>query len=177
MPVSVWPRSTDRDDLPAYLAQRPEAEFFISPFVDYASADGMFRKYRIVIVDGKALCLPHGDRRGMEGLVPECRHGAERAAPPGRSACSWKTSTGFRRAPRTARWRKWRHASGWIISRSIARKPADGALLVFEADNTAIVHDMDPPSVYPYKSAQMQKIFAAVQAMLLSPRRPAGGAA
>jgi hypothetical protein len=41
-----------------------------------------------------------------------------------------------------------------------------GDLLVFEADNTAIVHDMDPPSVYPYKSAQMHKIFAAVQAML-----------
>jgi len=42
-----------------------------------------------------------------------------------------------------------------------------GALLVFEADNTAIVHDMDPPSVYPYKSAQMQKIFKAVQTMLM----------
>ena len=45
----------------------------------------------------------------------------------------------------------------------------DGALLVFEADNTAIVHDMDPPSVYPYTPAQMKKIFKAVQAML--PRR------
>jgi hypothetical protein len=43
---------------------------------------------------------------------------------------------------------------------------SDGALLVFEADNTAIVHDMDPPSVYPYKSPQMHKIFKAVQAML-----------
>jgi hypothetical protein len=39
--------------------------------------------------------------------------------------------------------------------------------LVFEADNTAIVHDMDPPNVYPYKSAQMQKIFQAVQAMMV----------
>ena len=43
---------------------------------------------------------------------------------------------------------------------------AEGALLVFEADNTAIVHDMDPPNVYPYKSFQMKKIFQAVQAML-----------
>ena len=41
----------------------------------------------------------------------------------------------------------------------------EGTLLIFEADNTAIVHDMDPPSVYPYKSAQMQKIFRAVQVM------------
>ena len=42
----------------------------------------------------------------------------------------------------------------------------DGDLLIFEADNTAIVHDMDPPNVYPYKSASMQKIFRAVQTML-----------
>ncbi len=42
----------------------------------------------------------------------------------------------------------------------------EGALLVFEADNTAIVHDMDPPNVYPYKPGQMLKIFKAVQAML-----------
>ena len=39
--------------LSAYLAERTEPEFFISPFVDYASTDGMFRKYRIVFVDGK----------------------------------------------------------------------------------------------------------------------------
>jgi hypothetical protein len=40
-----------------------------------------------------------------------------------------------------------------------------GELLLFEADNSAIVHDMDPPNVYPYKSGQMQIIFRAVQAM------------
>jgi hypothetical protein len=42
----------------------------------------------------------------------------------------------------------------------------DGRLLVFEADNTAIVHDMDPPDVFPYKPPQMRKIFAAFTAML-----------
>jgi hypothetical protein len=42
----------------------------------------------------------------------------------------------------------------------------DGALLVFEADNTAVVHNMDPPDLFPYKPPQMQKIFAAFVAML-----------
>ena len=32
---------------------RPEPEFFVSRFVDYAGDDGLFRKYRIVIVDGR----------------------------------------------------------------------------------------------------------------------------
>ena len=42
----------------------------------------------------------------------------------------------------------------------------DGKLLVFEADNTAIVHNMDPPGVFPYKPAQMHKVFDAFTAML-----------
>ena len=41
-----------------------------------------------------------------------------------------------------------------------------GSLLIFEADNTAIVHNMDPPDVFPYKSPQMRKIFGAFGDML-----------
>ncbi len=41
-----------------------------------------------------------------------------------------------------------------------------GELLVFEADNTAVVHNMDSPEVFPYKPAQMCKIFDAFAAML-----------
>ena len=40
-------------EISEYLAQRPEADFFISRFVDYSSADGLFRKYRVLLVDGK----------------------------------------------------------------------------------------------------------------------------
>jgi hypothetical protein len=43
---------------------------------------------------------------------------------------------------------------------------SDGSLLIFEADNTAIVHDMDPPEVFPYKAPQMRKVFDAFAAML-----------
>ena len=42
----------------------------------------------------------------------------------------------------------------------------DGSLLIFEADNTAVVHNMDPPGLFPYKSPQMHKIFDAFAAML-----------
>ena len=43
---------------------------------------------------------------------------------------------------------------------------AVGRLLVFEADNALIIHDMDPPDVFPYKSATVRRLFAAFQAML-----------
>ena len=46
-----------------------------------------------------------------------------------------------------------------------AETPA-GDLLVFEIDNTAVVHDMDSAELYPYKPPQMHKIFDAFTAML-----------
>jgi hypothetical protein len=42
----------------------------------------------------------------------------------------------------------------------------DGRLLLFEADVAMIVHDMDPPDLFPYKAPQMRKVFDAFQAML-----------
>jgi hypothetical protein len=41
-----------------------------------------------------------------------------------------------------------------------------GELLLFEADNTAVVHNMDSPALYPYKPPQMRAIFDAFAAML-----------
>jgi hypothetical protein len=43
---------------------------------------------------------------------------------------------------------------------------------MFEADNTAIVHNMDSPLVFPYKAPQMRKIFDAFAAMLHRRARP-----
>ncbi|HEY5340953.1 MAG TPA: tetratricopeptide repeat protein, partial [Candidatus Aquilonibacter sp.] len=39
-------------ELSAYTQRHPAARYFVSPFVDYASADGYYRKYRLVFVDG-----------------------------------------------------------------------------------------------------------------------------
>lgn len=42
----------------------------------------------------------------------------------------------------------------------------DGRLLVFEADNAAIIHMMDPPELFAYKRPHMQAVFAAFAEML-----------
>ena len=47
-----------------------------------------------------------------------------------------------------------------------------GSLLIFEADNTAIVHDMDPPDIFPYKVPQMRKVFAAFAMLHRHAKRP-----
>jgi hypothetical protein len=42
-------------------------------------------------------------------------------------------------------------------------QPADGIL---RPDNALIVHDMDPPDVFPYKSATVRALFASFQDLL-----------
>src|SRR3984957_4079834 len=73
-PVIVRPRGSHAgkglakiDDAAAierYLGERQEQEVFVSRFVDYVSDDGLFRKYRIVVVDGRpyAVHLAIADR-------------------------------------------------------------------------------------------------------------------
>jgi hypothetical protein len=39
-------------ELLAYLGERTDPEFFISQFIDYSSSDGLFRKYRVVLMQG-----------------------------------------------------------------------------------------------------------------------------
>ncbi len=53
MPAAGLAKLDDRVALARYLDQRQEQEFFISRFVDYSGDDGLFRKYRVVFVDGR----------------------------------------------------------------------------------------------------------------------------
>jgi hypothetical protein len=43
----------DASAIDAYLREWADAEFYLAPFVDYCSADGLFRKCRIAIIDGR----------------------------------------------------------------------------------------------------------------------------
>jgi hypothetical protein len=42
----------------------------------------------------------------------------------------------------------------------------DGRLLLFEAETAMVIHDMDSPTLYPYKKSQMAKVFAAFRALI-----------
>ncbi len=95
-------RLTDPTRSIDYLKAQPEREFFVSRFVDYANADGLFRKYRIVVIDGRAYAGPHGDRRSMGHLVPQRRHVVQRkqAAEEAEFMRSFDTASRFATKPR-----------------------------------------------------------------------------
>jgi hypothetical protein len=148
--------------LAAYLAACDDDAFFISPFIDYSSDFGLFRKYRIALVDGRPFICHMAVSEGWmvhylnAGMAEDARKRAEEAK------AMADFDSGFAR----------RHAGGLAeIVRRVGldyfaidcAETRDGRLLVFEADTAMIVHDMDPPDLYPYKPAAMAKLFAAFQ--------------
>jgi hypothetical protein len=174
-PIIVRPRGShagaglakidDRAAMVRYLDQRREEEFFVSRFVDYSSDDGLFRKYRVVFVDGRpyACHMAIADRWDIWYL---------NAGMSGNSGKRLEEETfmrtfdiGFARRHHTAlAGMAGRIGLDYFLIDCAETK--DGSLLIFEADNTAVVHNMDSPEVFPYKPPQMRKIFDAFVAML-----------
>jgi hypothetical protein len=174
-PVIVRPRGSHAgiglakvDDVAAinhYLMGRPEQEFFVARFVDYASEDGLFRKYRVVFADGRpyACHMAIADRWDIWYLNAGM---AESAAKRLEEETFMRTfDIGFARRHRTA-------LAGLADRIGLDYFMIDcaennrGELLIFEADNTAVVHNMDSPELFPYKPPQMCAIFEAFAAML-----------
>jgi glutathione synthase/RimK-type ligase-like ATP-grasp enzyme len=162
-------RGLSRIEAPAgiapYLADRTEDAFFLSHFVDYAGADGLFRKYRIVFVDGRAYAchLAIANMWNVWYLNADMADSADKRAEEARFMTSFDAEFGLRHG----------QALGEIASRVgldyfaiDCAETKSGDLLLFEADNAMIVHDMDPAAVYPYKGPQTRRIFSAFVAML-----------
>ena len=158
-------RLDDAEALADYLAERHEDEFFIARFVDYASADGLFRKYRIVFVDGQVFACHMAISEqwkiwylnaGMSFSESKRREEADFMA---------TFDHGFADRHRVAL-DGMAERVGLDYFTADCAETKDGALLIFEADNTAVVHNMDSPALFPYKPPQMRAIFQAFALML-----------
>lgn len=149
----------------AYLATRPESHFYISRFVDYRSPDGQFRKYRIVLIDGHPFICHLGisDHWMIHYLNAGMAESAEKRAE--EAACMDSFGEGFARRHAAAMLAIYQRMGLAYLGIDCAETP-DGQFLVFEVDTGMIVHDMDPPDIFPYKHAHMGKVFAAFRRML-----------
>ncbi|HLJ00219.1 MAG TPA: hypothetical protein VKT76_10915 [Bradyrhizobium sp.] len=148
-----------------YLAGRVEEEFFLARFVDYANADGLFRKYRVVFVDGRpyACHMAVADRWDIWYLNAGMAFSASKRLEEARFMRDFDHDFARRHRGALASVAERVRLDYFIID---CAENKNGELLIFEADNTAIVHNMDSPLVFGYKPPQMQKIFDAFAAML-----------
>jgi hypothetical protein len=157
-------------DIDAYLGERGETRFYIAPFVDYRGADGFYRKYRIALIDGSpyAVHMAISEHWMIHYLNADMTGSAEKRAEEARFMATFDEDFAVRHA---------------VALRAIAKRidldyiqldcgeTRDGKLLVFEVGTNMVVHAMDPPDLFPYKRPQMEKVFAAFQALLRSRAR------
>ena len=153
------------DDLAAYLQASDADEFYLTAFVDYRSADGLFRKYRIAMVDGAPfLCHMGASEHWMvHYLNAGMSTHADRRDDEARAMAEFDAGFAARHRPALA---ALNDRIGLDYCMLDCAEAQDGRLLVFEADAEAIVHLMDPPELFPYKPPQMRRLFAAFEAML-----------
>ena len=152
-------------ELGDYLARVPDNEFYITPFIEYSSDDGYYRKYRVIMVDGVPfpfhlaiakrwmLHFYNSDMMENEWMRAEEEH--------------WMAD--FDSVFTLANQRSLREVAKALeldyfgIDCAIDR---DGRVLIFEADPGVIVHIGDSAELFPYKHKYVPRIFRAVERMI-----------
>ena len=158
-------RLESASDLAAYLGRHADETFYLSPFVEYASADGLYRKQRIAFIDGHAYpvhlatsehWMVHYLSAGMSG------HPRRRLEEAGWMA-SFDDSFARRHA---AAFEALHQRLGLDYFGIDCAEAPDGRLLLFEVDVAMAVHDLDPASTFPYKKPVIRRLFDAFCRML-----------
>jgi len=137
-------------DKAAYLDSRPDQELLVTRFHDFRSADGLWRKYRLIFVDRRV--YPFHLAIGEDWLVHYWRAEMTRS--------SWKLAEEDRFLE------DWRGVFGPLAANAadeVARRmdldyagmdcalTAEGELLLFEANATVLLHLDETPEAAPIK--------------------------
>ncbi len=152
-------------DLKTYLEAQTDAEFYVSPFVEYCGGDGLYRKYRLALIDGRAYgCHLAISRHWMvHYLNADMLDNPVNRAEENRFLTHFDDDFGLRHAEALKAIAERTELDYALID---CAETADGRLLLFEIGTAMIVHSMDSADVFPYKKTAMEKIFAAFTDML-----------
>ncbi|HEY4251594.1 MAG TPA: hypothetical protein VGM87_10350 [Roseomonas sp.] len=162
-------RKLARIDGPAalrrYLEEVGAGPFHLAPFIDYSSADGLWRKYRVIFVGGR----PWPCHMAVHADWAVWYYNAGMALDAGKQAeeARFLAHIGDSLPPRAM---AALHAIAervgldyFGLDCGLAR---DGRLVMFEVETGMIVHDWDPPAFYPYKHEAFRRIAQAAEAMI-----------
>jgi glutathione synthase/RimK-type ligase-like ATP-grasp enzyme len=156
---------SDEQELGRYMAESDATEYYMAPFVDYSSADGLFRKYRIVIIEGKPFVCHMGISREWMVHYPY----TEMLAHPDRRDEEARLMASFD-AEFALRHREAFHNIAKLTGLDYVgfdcAETSDGRLLIFEIATGMVVHDMDDPDIFPYKAPQIRRVADAFHDML-----------
>lgn len=158
-------------EIAAYLGRVGGEEFFLSPFIDYRGQDGLFRKFRVALIDGQAFAchmaisdnwMIHYVNAGM--YEDAAKRAEELAFMEGFAAFSSRHATALTAIAQR---------SGLDYLCLDGAETPDGQLLIFEIDHAMVVHAMDSDDLFPYKQKHMLKVKDAFRDFLFRLPRPA----
>jgi hypothetical protein len=153
-------------ELTSYLTGRQETQYYISPFIDYSSPDGKYRKQRIAFINGKPFAshFAASDHWMVHYLSAGMAEHEDRRAEEAAWMRDFDTQFAVRHAKAfDALYRR----LGLDYFAIDCAELSDGRLLLFEADVAMIVHAMDSDTTFPYKKYAMRKLFDAFEHALL----------
>jgi Flp pilus assembly protein TadD len=151
--------------LTAYLEAQPADEYYLTEYFDYRSADGLFRKYRLIFVDREVYAyhlaimdhwMIHYWRADMEAEAWMKREEAAFLADY-RSVFSGVLGDAVREIARRI------DLDYAGLDCGVTR---DGRVLFFEANANMWVHLNDTEAAYPYKHRYVPRIFDAMAEMV-----------
>ncbi len=122
MPGAISTRSRMPKNSPPISPRWTDAEFFISRFIDYSGKDGLFRKFRVALIDGK----PYACHMGVSSnwMIHYVNAGMyEDAAEAGRGSGLHGALRATLRNATATRWMRSISAPSSTTSASTARKP------------------------------------------------------
>lgn len=151
-------------ELGAYLRGHAGDAFYVAPFVDYAGADGKYRKIRIALIDGKAWPIHYAvsSRWMVHYLNADMLHNRAHRA---EEEVFMRDFDAFA-ARHAAALDALKRRLGLDYLQIDCAEAADGRLLIFEIGAAMIAHDLDCPITFPYKSAHMRRLFDAFRHMV-----------
>ncbi|MDD5214013.1 MAG: RimK family alpha-L-glutamate ligase [Methylococcales bacterium] len=153
-----------------YLTQQNYSEFFVAKFIDYRNADGLFRKYRVMLIAGKPFLahLAISQNWMIHYLNAGMADNAQKREEEARVMDCFNETFAKKH---TVAFQKIYERSGLDYVGLDCSETPDGKLLIFEIDSCMIVHAIDPIDLFPYKPTHMANLFAAFQQLLHDSRK------
>ena len=149
----------DQADLDLYLLESDEPHFHICPFINYQSADGYFRKQRIVLIDG--IPYPSHQATSKNWMVHYLNADMDKFEDRRTDEANWFANFHYFTHRHQKAFKALHERIGLDYFGIDCAEAQDGTLLVFEVDVAMIVHALDSELLFPYKRAAMNSLCSA----------------
>jgi tetratricopeptide (TPR) repeat protein len=151
-------------DVAEFVSRSPEANYYLIKYIDYRSDDGLFRKYRIIFIDGEILpyhLAIHDDWKVHHFRTDMANHVWMRKE----EERFLEDIGGVFNAAHQDALRAMAKATGLDYGGIDCGLDRDGQIVVFEANASMLVHD-EKTEEFAYKNPYVAKIKTAFDAML-----------